>query len=120
MEQTEKEVISIMNDLSHGMLTNTLGAWTEQQSDSSEAEEGSKPTGDTDDSSSAPLRNAEEVVGKGPPSPPEGQCVQNVVEATERGRLALCLRTKVWWPMIFGELSHLCILYRTRLCLREC
>ena len=60
-----------MNDLSQGILTNSLGAWKmEQESDSSEAEEGNTPTGNTADSSL--LRNDEEVVEEGLPQSSEG------------------------------------------------
>ena len=45
-----------------------------------------KPAGDTDGSSTAPLRNAQEVVEEGPP-PREGQCMQNTVEANPPGSL---------------------------------
>ena len=76
--------MSIMNDLSHGIFTNSLGAWKgEQETDSSEAVEGSEPSGHTDDSSSALLVNAQEVVG--PPPPPEGQRFQNAAEANPAG-----------------------------------
>ena len=45
--------------------------------------EGDQPTGDTDDSSSALL--GKEVVEEGSPSPPEGQCTLNVVDAFPPG-----------------------------------
>ena len=78
-EADSEDVISILNDLSQDILTNSWGACKEEQeSDSSDAEEGNKPTGDPDGCSSALLRNAEEVVEEGPP-PLELQCIQNGV-----------------------------------------
>ena len=75
-----EELISVMIQ---SILTNSLGAWKgEQDTDSSEAEEGSKKTGTRTTRSSALLGNSEEVVEEGPPPPPEGQCVQNAVEAS--------------------------------------
>ena len=52
---------------------------------SSSAEEGSMPTGDTDDSSGTGLDNEKKEVEEGPPPPPEGTCVQIAVDATPPG-----------------------------------
>ena len=53
--------------------------------------EGGQPTGDTDDSSSAVLGNAK-VVEEGSPSPPEGQCTLNAVDAFPPGPPGLVLK----------------------------
>ena len=56
--------------------------WTgEQEHDSSKAEEGSMPTGDTDDSSSARLENEKEDVEEGPTvNQPEGCVVYRMLQ----------------------------------------
>ena len=104
-----EELISIMFQ---NMLTNSLGAWKgEQDADSSEAEEGSKPTGTR--TTGRVLGNSEEVVEEGPPPPPEGQCIQNAVEASPPGPPGFVL------PIIFSELPRLCVLYRPQFGLEE-
>ena len=73
-----------MSGISQGLLTNSLGTWKEEpESDSSGAEEGSKLTGDVDDTAS--VRSAEEVVEEGPLPPPEGQCIRSAAEAYPPG-----------------------------------
>ena len=70
------------------------GCMEEQESDSSDAAEGNKPTGDTDDSPSALLRDAGEVVEEGPPPPHEGHCIQNAEEANPPGPSGLVLENE--------------------------
>ena len=85
-----EELFNIMNDLSQGILTNSLGAWREEQaSESSETErKGNEPTGDTVTARVPCGENVEKMVEEGPPPPPEGHCIQNDAEANPPGPCA--------------------------------
>ena len=83
-------MISVMNGLSTSILDKCVGKREEEQeTDStlpdSEVVEENKPTGDTDDSSSVPLRRADVAVEEVPHPPPGEQCVQNTEETNPLG-----------------------------------
>ena len=75
----------------------------QQEYGSSEAEVGSMPTGDTDDSSSAGRENEKEEVEDGPPPPPEGQCTHRMLQTRIRqDHQDLCLKKRVLRPLVNG------------------
>ena len=79
-----------MSGLSQSTSDNSLSTRKgKQESDNSEAEEGSEPAEDTDDSLSARLENEKEEVEDGLPPPPEGQGRQNAANAIPPGPPAL-------------------------------
>ena len=79
--QTEKGSLKSCKVCLKAFSTTVLSMWKgDQESDSSEAEEGSILTGDTDDSTSVWLEQEKEKVEEGPPPQSEGYHVQNVAE----------------------------------------